>query len=125
MRERGFTLLEGVVALLIVGLGVTALTAALSQARRTERMTSAWAEEERRATDLLFSELRRWEQLRTEPARQAGLRSQGEDARLGAWGWQAEPMESSPGQAVGLYRVRLAWRDRQVSTVAALRILQG
>ena len=111
--------------MVIVGLGVTALTAALSQARRTERMTSAWAEEERRATDLLFSELRHWEQLRTESARRDALRIQGEDPQLGGWSCTAQPMEAAPGQAVGLYEVRLAWKDRHISTWAALRVLQG
>lgn len=123
--QRGFTLLEGVIALLIVGLGVTALIAALSQERRVLRQTSAWSQEQERATGLLLEELRKWEQLRSDEARRLALRSQGEDGVLGHWTWQADLQEVPPGQSVGLYRLSLQWQGHEVQTIAALRILQG
>lgn len=123
MRQRGFTLMEAVVALLIVGLGVTALVGALSQERRVLRQTLEWSETQQRATELLLDELRRWEQLRSDEARRAALSTRGEDALLGPWTWQAEVAEIAPGQMVGLYRLRLRWQDREVQTLAALRII--
>jgi Tfp pilus assembly protein PilV len=123
VREQGFTLLEGIVALLIVGLGVTSLLGALTQGRGVLRQTSAWSIEQERATDLLMAELRRWEQLRSEEARRSALSTRGEDPLLGAWTWQAELAEAIPGQSVGFYRLTLRWQDREVRTHAALRIL--
>lgn len=125
MRERGFTLLEAIVALLIVGLGVTALIGALSQERRVLRQTAEWSEEQQRATALLMEELRRWEQLRSDEARRAALSTRGEDPLLGPWTWQADVAEATPGQPVGLYRLTLRWQNHEVQTSAALRILQG
>lgn len=125
MKERGFTLLESIIALLIVGLGVTALVGALSQDRRVQRQTAVWSEEQQRATALLMEELRRWEQLRSDEARRAALSTRGEDSLLGPWTWQAEVAEVMPGQSVGLYRLTLRWQDHEVQTCAALRILQG
>lgn len=126
---RGFTLLEVIVALVVVGLGVTALVGALSQNARTRRMTRDWAKEETRATDVLMDELHRWEHLRSEVARRQALRNEGQDALLGPWTFDAEMKVASPGQAVGLYRLNLRWQQgggsREVSTDAALRIPQG
>lgn len=126
MRARGFTLLEVVVALALVGVGVTALLLAMAQGRRTFALTRRWAQEERRATDLLFSGLQGMEQLRTAPARQAGLIQRGQDGLLGAWEWKAEPLHRIQGRPVDLYRVSLSWTDqgrsREVETHAVLRV---
>lgn len=123
----GFSMLEAIVALAVVGVGATALLLALSQERRSRVLTEQWAREERRATWLLMDRLGSWEQLRTDPARRAGLDQQGEDEVLGDWSWQARPRESAPGQPVGLYHVELRWAApggiRTVGTDAALRIL--
>jgi Tfp pilus assembly protein PilV len=116
---------EAIVALLIVGLGVTALLGALAQERRTLRQTEAWRAEQECATNLLMEELRRWEQLRSEEGRRSSLATHGEDPLLGAWTWEAQVVEASSGQPVGLYRVTLRWQDHEVQTHAALRVLQG
>ncbi|WP_306591282.1 type II secretion system protein [Geothrix sp. 21YS21S-4] len=130
MREsRGFTLLEVIVALAVVGLGVTALMGALSQNARARWMTRSWAEEESRAADLLMDELNRWQHLRSNVARRQFLRNAGDDAKLGDWTFEAVVKESQADQALALYHLTLRWqkdgRGREVSTDAVLRIPQG
>lgn len=122
MKERGFTLLEVIVALVVVGLAVTALMGALSQQRRITRLTLDWAVEEERATAVLMGEFRKLESYRSEEARRAALNSRGEEPILGPWTWKAELVENIPGQTVGLYRISLYWHGRETQTHAALRI---
>lgn len=127
MRQRGFSFLEVILALALVGLVASALLMALSQGRRTQTLTREWAQDEIRATELLMDSLNRWEQLRTEVARRAQLRQNGEDPRLGPWEWSIEPQGLAPGRLVDLYKVRLRWnaqgKQREVETDAVLRIL--
>lgn len=125
MKQHGFTLLEAIVALLIVGLGVAGLVGALTQERRVLSQTAEWSQVQERSTALLMEELRRWEQLRSDEARRAALNTHGEDPLLGPWTWQAEIAEAVPGQSVGLYRLTLRWQNHKVRTHAALRILPG
>ena len=118
-----------VVAIALVGVGVTAILGVVAQTRRTERQTARWAEEETRAAELLMDHLHRWELFRSDQARRANLVVQGEDAVLGAWSWSLNLERASEGRPVGLFRVQLEWKDaqgtREVSTHAALRIPQA
>lgn len=122
MRQQGFTLLESVLALLVVGLTVTWLAGALSSQSRTLRLSRTWAQEEARATQVLMDELHKLELMRGEEARRGAMRSQGQDATLGPWEWRADLVESLPGQAVGLFRIGLKWRHGEVHSHAALRV---
>ena len=112
-------------ALMVVGVGVTALLGTLAQQRRSLRMAATWSEEQTRACDILMEELRRWESLRSDVARRAGLATHGEDPRLGPWSWKAEPEVIPPGQAVALYCLTLQWQGHEMRTHAALRLPQA
>lgn len=126
-RSAGFTLLEAVVGIAVVGLGVSAVLLSLSQGRRNQRLVRAWAEEESRATELLFERLGEWEQLRTDPGRRAALVQEGRDPRLGAWTWDLQPEQLLNGNTMALYKVRLRWQDergqREGTTHAVLRVV--
>ncbi len=124
----GFTLLEVVVALGLVGVGVTALLLALAQGRRTSYQTRQWAEEQQRATAVLFQSLEEWRQVRTEAARRNALEQRGEDPLLGPWTWRAQAEHRLEGRPVDFYRVTLRWasagRPLEVETRAVLRVVQ-
>lgn len=127
MSQRGFSFLEVILSIALVGLVGSALLMALSQGLRTRRLTHEWAQEENLATQLLLDRLERWKQLRTDMARRACLVQRGEDRELGSWEWRADPHGSTQGRAVDLYRVRLKWNTRggvrEVETDAVLRIV--
>lgn len=114
-------------ALTLVGVGVSALLLSLAQGRRTAFQARQWAEEQTRATAVLFQTLEAWRALRTEQARRSALRQRGEDPVLGSWEWKAEPEHRIAGRPVDLYRVTLGWtaggRRQEVETHAVLRIL--
>ncbi len=124
--QKGFTFLEVVMALLVVGVGTAALLGALTQSDRNAIKAKAWAREETRATEILFSRLDHLEHLRVPEARRQALAAAGTDPVLGAWQWEAVREDAQPALSVGWYRVRLTWTDpsgaREAVTHAALRI---
>lgn len=126
-RSAGFTLLEAVVGIAVVGLGVSALLLALAQGRRTQTLTRGWAQEERWASDLLLGRLHEWEQLRTDPARRLAMHQEGQDSRFGAWTWELQPEQFLTGNTMAMYQVKLRWNDghgeREGATHAVLRVV--
>ena len=123
----GFTLIEVIVALTLVGVGVSALLLSLAQGRRTAYQTQQWAQEQQHASAVLFQALEEWRQLRTDPARRSALLQRGQDPVLGPWEWRAEPEHALVGRSVDLHRVTLTWtsagRAQEVETRALLRVV--
>jgi prepilin-type N-terminal cleavage/methylation domain-containing protein len=123
MNQKGFTLIEVIVALVIVGVGIVALLGALTQGRRTVLLTKQWAQEESLATQLLIENLDAWQQLRTDASRRNALIRVGNHPELGSWEWRAERSHRLDPNVVDIYRISLHWQKRQVETHAILRTL--
>lgn len=123
--QRGFTLLEVIVALIIVGVGITSVLMVLSQGRRTLLLTRRWSDEQVEATRILFQRTEAWQQLRTGPARTSAMDQRGNSPVLGPWEWRMVEERRLEGRSLAMYRIAVTWEEggvaREVSTTSALR----